>query len=135
MLPVRLRPLTSAKAGIETMFVESVCNDRDLIVTNVREFKLRSPDYLGIGTRPPARCACGKADGRADPEEAVRDFLLRIAHYEKAYESVLEDDIAYLRYIDVGRQVVMNRIKSYLPSRICYFITHLHTKPRPIYFV
>jgi len=29
----------------------------------------------------------------------------------------------------------MNLIHGYLPSRICYFITHLHTRPRPIYLV
>lgn len=27
----------------------------------------------------------------------------------------------------------MNRVMGYLPSRICYFITHLHTTQRPIY--
>lgn len=40
-----------------------------------------------------------------DPEEAVRDFMLRIQHYEKVYETITEDELAYMKYIDVGRQV------------------------------
>ena len=41
----------------------------------------------------------------ADPDEAVRDFMQRIHHYEKVYETVTEDDMCYMKYIDVGRQV------------------------------
>lgn len=31
------------------MFVESICNDFSIIENNIRETKLRSPDYVGKG--------------------------------------------------------------------------------------
>ena len=37
------------QAGIETMFVESICNDLEIIASNIRETKLRSPDYVRAG--------------------------------------------------------------------------------------
>eukprot|EP00698_Gefionella_okellyi_P015047 TRINITY_DN4216_c0_g1_i1.p1 TRINITY_DN4216_c0_g1~~TRINITY_DN4216_c0_g1_i1.p1 ORF type:complete len:482 (+),score=81.30 TRINITY_DN4216_c0_g1_i1:80-1525(+) len=103
------------EANIELLFVELICYDPEIIAHNIRETKLTSPDYFG----KPA-------------DEIVHDFLLRIAHYERAYQTLTED-IPYIKYVDVGRQVVLNRIKGYLPSHICFYITHLHTTPRPLY--
>ena len=67
-------------AGHRVVFIESICNDPEIIDTNVRQTKLFSPDYVGI----PA-------------DEAVHDFRLRIAHYEHAYEPVGDDEGASSR--------------------------------------
>ena len=52
-------------AGLEVVFVESTCTDPAIVESNIRATKARSPDYEGV-----------------PEEEAVRDFRLRIAHYE-----------------------------------------------------
>lgn len=104
--------------GVETLFVESKCEDEDVIMSNIREVKLTSPDYEG-----------------QDPEQAALDFRQRITMYEKVYETLDQDesDITYCKIIDVGSQVVINRIQDYLQSRVVYYLMNLHIKPRSIW--
>ena len=35
--------------------------------------------------------------------------------------------------VDVGRQIIANRIQGYLNSRVLFFLSNLHITPRPIY--
>src|SRR5439155_11358522 len=81
------------KAGVPIVFIESICDDSAVIDANVRETKLSSPDYLNT-----------------DPDDAARDFRARIAHYERVYETIDDPDSSYIKIVDVGRQVVLNRI-------------------------
>ena len=105
-------------AGIETLFVESKCDDEELVMSNILEVKTTSPDYKD-----------------QDPEEAARDFRERIKNYEKVYETIDEDeaDLTYVKLINVGSQVIINRIRDYLQSRVVYFLMNLHIKPRSIW--
>ena len=104
--------------NIETLFVESKCDDEELIMSNIREVKLTSPDYKG-----------------QDPEAAAADFRDRIRNYEKVYETIDEDeaDLTYCKLIDVGHQVIINRLQDYLQSRVIYYLMNLHIKPRSIW--
>ena len=104
--------------GIETLFVESKCDDDDLIMSNILEVKTTSPDYKGL-----------------DPEVAAQDFRNRIRNYEKVYQTIDEDenDLTYLKIMDVGKQVIINRIQDYLQSRVVYYLMNLHIKPRSIW--
>ncbi|QQR92003.1 MAG: 6-phosphofructo-2-kinase/fructose-2,6-bisphosphatase [Myxococcales bacterium] len=104
--------------GAHVVFIESICDDQDVIENNIRETKLRSPDYVGF-----------------DEEEAVRDFRARIAHYEKAYETIDENVLSFIKLINGGRRVVINNIDGYLPSRVVYFLMNIHTVPRPIWLL
>lgn len=106
-----------AAAGLQVLFVESITDDPRIVEQNVRETKLLSPDYTGV-----------------DPEEAVRDFRARIAHYEAAYEPLAEDDTSFVKLIDVGRKIVVNRIRGYLPGKVVFYLMNLHLSPRPIWF-
>ena len=107
-----------AAEGIETLFVESKCDDEDLIMGNILEVKTTSPDYVG-----------------QDPEAAAADFRRRIVNYEKVYETIDEDeaDMTYVKLIDVGKHVIINRIQDYLQSRVVYYLMNLHIKPRSIW--
>ncbi|RVD82213.1 uncharacterized protein DFL_006646 [Arthrobotrys flagrans] len=107
---------TVGQYGIEVMFVESKCDDEDLIMSNIMEVKTTSPDYRG-----------------QDPELAAKDFRNRIRNYEKIYETITETDYTYVKLINVGTQVVINCIQDYLQSRIVYFLMNLHIKPRSIW--
>lgn len=117
-----LRALREADPTFKLVFIESICNDESIIRANVRETKLKSPDY------------------KDQPESsAVSDFLRRIAHYTSIYQPLgsgepgEEDDIPYIKLIDVGRQIIANRINGYLNSRIMFFLSNLHITPRPIW--
>lgn len=104
--------------GIEAIFVESKCDDENLVMSNIMEVKTTSPDYVG-----------------QDPEEAAKDFRNRIRNYEKVYQTIDEDekDYTYVKLINVGQQVIINRIQDYLQSRVVYYLMNLHIKPRSIW--
>lgn len=104
--------------GIETLFVESKCDDEDLIMSNILEVKTTSPDYKG-----------------QDPEKAAQDFRNRIRNYEKVYQTIdtNESNMTYIKIMNVGKQVIINRIQDYLQSRVVYYLMNLHIKPRSIW--
>ncbi|KAG9246470.1 6-phosphofructo-2-kinase-domain-containing protein [Calycina marina] len=108
------------KEGIETLYVESKCDDEDLIMSNILEVKTTSPDYQG-----------------QDPEEAAKDFRDRIRNYEKVYETIddngSENDLTYIKLLNVGKQCIINLIQDYLQSRVVYYLMNLHIKPRSIW--
>jgi broad specificity phosphatase PhoE/predicted kinase len=105
-------------AGLRVAFIETVCDDAAVIERNVRETKLHSPDYVGLA-----------------PEDAVKDFLLRVSHYEEVYQSVADDEGRYVKLIDEGRKVVVHRIDGNILSRAVFFLMNLRTKPRSLYMV
>ncbi|KAH6621669.1 6-phosphofructo-2-kinase-domain-containing protein [Chaetomium sp. MPI-SDFR-AT-0129] len=106
--------------GIEVIFVESRCDDEELVMANIRDVKTSSPDYVG-----------------QDPEQATLDFRERIRNYEKVYKSINEDKdedhLTYLKIMNVGKQVFINRIQDYLQSRVVYFLMNLHIRPRSVW--
>ena len=103
-------------AGAEVIFIESICEDDAVVEANVRENKLRSPDYQEMA-----------------PEAAVADFRERIAQYERTYEPVDDEDRCYVKLIDVGRKVVVNRMQGYLGARLVFFLMNLHSGRRKIW--
>jgi broad specificity phosphatase PhoE/predicted kinase len=104
------------RAGLDTLFVETLCSDTDIIASNIRETKLLAPDYKGV-----------------DPEQAVRDFRARIAHYENAYEPIESDQVSFIKVIDVGRQVQTQHVQGYIQGRITQFLMNIHITPRTIW--
>ncbi len=71
-----------------------------------------------------------------DPEQAIEDFRKRILQYEKNYQSLDETDseLSYVQLIDIGKKIILNKIESYLPSRVIHFLMNLHITARPIWF-
>ncbi|KAJ2794021.1 Fructose-2,6-bisphosphatase, partial [Coemansia helicoidea] len=129
--------------GVEVMFCESWCDDSELVEANIREVKRTSPDYAGV----------------QDLASVMEDFRRRINHYSEVYEPVGGDGtrplakgsyplppasptieeyderlVSYVRKINVGSQMVINRITSYLESRIVYFVMNIHIAPRSVLF-
>eukprot|EP00742_Colponemidia_sp_Colp-10_P001041 GILJ01001127.1.p1 GENE.GILJ01001127.1~~GILJ01001127.1.p1 ORF type:complete len:463 (-),score=42.69 GILJ01001127.1:234-1556(-) len=108
----------SEEPNMELIWVECSCSDPHVIESNIRQTKLTSPDYLNM-----------------DPDLAVADFRRRIANYESEHEPLGEEDqdTPYVRLVNAGQQVVMNKIHGYLPGRIVAYLMNLHPIPRPIY--
>ena len=102
--------------GMQVVFVESICEDASVIEANLRENKLRSPDYQDV-----------------DPEEAARDFHERIAHYERSYDPLDDRAQSFVKIIDVGRQVVVNRMAGYFGARLMFFLMNIHPARRKIW--
>ena len=83
-----------ARHNIDFVFIESICNDQAIIDANIRETKLRSPDYQDM-----------------DHDKAIADFRARIKHYEVSYEPI-DEDVPYIKVIDVGKQMIVNQARG-----------------------
>jgi broad specificity phosphatase PhoE/predicted kinase len=104
------------RAGFQVLFIEIRCDDPHVIEANIRSTKLSSPDYRDT-----------------DPDEAVADFRARIAHYERVYEPLSDDEGAYLRVTGIGRGVTASNVDGYLEARLVFFLMNLHLTARPIW--
>ncbi|XP_059924450.1 6-phosphofructo-2-kinase/fructose-2,6-bisphosphatase 4b isoform X2 [Gadus macrocephalus] len=105
--------------GFKVFFVESVCEDPEVIAANIVQVKLGSPDYINCNT-----------------EEAVEDFMKRIECYKTSYQpldEVLDRELSYIKVMDVGLRFLVNRVLDHIQSRIVYYLMNIHITPRSIY--
>ncbi|KAL4079403.1 6-phosphofructo-2-kinase-domain-containing protein [Scleroderma citrinum] len=105
------------KLGIHVIMLESICDNKEIIETNIRNVKISSPDYRGW-----------------NPDGAVVDYYGRIRRQEQAYETIEETDWPYIRIFNVGEKIMVNQIRGYLQSRIVFFLMNIHNRFRMIYF-
>ncbi|KAE9598631.1 putative 6-phosphofructo-2-kinase, Fructose-2,6-bisphosphate 2-phosphatase [Lupinus albus] len=107
-----------AEGRCKIIFLETICNDVNIIERNIRLKIQQSPDYAE----------------EPDFEAGLQDFKNRLANYEKVYEPVEEG--SYIKMIDMvsghGGQIQVNNISGYLPGRIVFFLVNMHLTPRPI---
>ncbi|KAJ9109242.1 hypothetical protein QFC21_000571 [Naganishia friedmannii] len=113
----KIRERLAKEPNLQLIFLESYCDDPATIAANIAlKASSGDPDYAGM-----------------TKEEAVADFRKRIAQYESIYDTISEPDISFCRILNVGQMVTMNKIDSYLQSRIAFYLMNLHLKPRSIY--
>lgn len=97
-----------------------ICDDEELVLSNIREVKLSSPDYKLFSE-----------------EMAINDFKERIKQYEKCYETLdfseMDNQISFVKLSNVGLRVVINNVRGYLQSRIIHFLMNLNIAPRSFY--
>jgi broad specificity phosphatase PhoE/predicted kinase len=99
-----------AGAGVKVLFVETICEDQSIIDANVRRNKLNLPDYAGM-----------------DANNAFRDFQ------QRTYEPVADAEGSFVKIIDAGQKVTLNRIDGYFLARLVFFLMHVHPTHRPIW--
>jgi broad specificity phosphatase PhoE/predicted kinase len=102
--------------GIPLLFVESICDDPAIIENNIRETKLLSPDYVGAAT-----------------DDALSDFRQRIANYQVAYQPIAESGLSFVKVIDAGRQIVVNRVDGPLLARVVALLLNLRLTRRTLW--
>jgi len=95
-----VRLLKAAGLGAKRIFLESICNQEQLLEENIRTVKLSTPDYRDM-----------------DPEDAVRDFKSRRDQYMSVYETVDEADGPHVKIIN-SREFIVNNIRGYLPLKV-----------------
>ncbi|KAI9005310.1 6-phosphofructo-2-kinase-domain-containing protein [Gaertneriomyces semiglobifer] len=109
---------TRREKGVKGVFIESICTDKDILQNNI-EMKLQGPDYKNIPR-----------------EQAMKDFVARTENYERAYETVgetEEEDLSYIKLINVGRTVVTHNVHGYLESQCVFYLMQMHIDARTIY--
>uniref|UniRef100_A0A915CMV3 6-phosphofructo-2-kinase domain-containing protein n=1 Tax=Ditylenchus dipsaci TaxID=166011 RepID=A0A915CMV3_9BILA len=101
-------------------FIESVCDDPEIIASNIAEVKISCPDYIG----------------RMSEEQAKEDFLRRIENYKLQYQPMDEeqdDDLSFIKVINAGRSFYVHNVNGHVQSRVVYFLMNIHLLPRSIY--
>ncbi|XP_072287229.1 6-phosphofructo-2-kinase/fructose-2,6-bisphosphatase 1 isoform X3 [Pyxicephalus adspersus] len=105
--------------GYKVFFIESICDDPDIIAENITQVKLSSPDYIGC-----------------DRDKVVEDFLKRIECYQMYYEPLhddLDSSLSYIKIFNVGSRYLVNRVQDHVQSRAVYYLMNIHVAPRSIY--
>ncbi|KAJ8097319.1 6-phosphofructo-2-kinase-domain-containing protein [Lipomyces tetrasporus] len=105
---------------LKVLFLESVCDDKELLEQNIR-LKLSGPDYKG-----------------QDPEIALADFRMRVKNYEKTYETIGDEEekfegFQYVKMIDVGRKVVAYNTQGFLAGQAVFFLLNFNLAERQIW--
>lgn len=114
-----MKHLKNRNIDINVLFLESRCEDRNLLEANMR-LKLSGPDYAG-----------------KDPVKSLRDFEERVAQYEKGYQPLgdweEQNDIPYCSLIDVGRKMVSYRANGFLSVQTITYLMNFNLAPRMIW--
>lgn len=107
------------RENVFLLFVESICDDKRVLERNY-ELKLQNDDYKGT-----------------DPAKARQDFLHRVVAYERVYETIEDNEdneqISYIKLINVGQKVITRNCTGYVPSQISFYLQNVHISPRKIY--
>jgi len=111
-----LRAVVQSRSNV--IMVESVLEDPLMIEHNIRATEAHMPDYKEFASR----------------EEVVADYTARILNFASRYEPLGDEDKAcsWIKTVDGGQQVMLNKIFGYLPGRIASFVMNLHTHPKQI---
>ena len=83
------------------------------------DVKIHGPDYKNM-----------------DREQALNDFLQRIDHYKNIYqtmEEAHEGHLSFMKIVNAGEKLIVNRHEGNLQSRIVYWLMNIHITPRTIY--
>ena len=112
------------QTGAKVIFIESICNDPGLVRQNIVSSKVAT----GVAKDYPIE--------RQGSMNAISDFEERIAKYEAVYEPLADDEKAYtwIKLIDGGRELSMNNIRGFLPSRIAQFLVNLRLPGQRSFF-
>ncbi|KAI9826227.1 MAG: hypothetical protein M1819_007394 [Sarea resinae] len=69
------------------------------------------------------------------PEDAVKDYLARIAAKIPHFETMDEPELNYIKMYNAGERVTVNNCNfGYLSHRIVFYLLNLHIKSRQTYF-
>ena len=109
------------RAGKPTgvVFIESICNDADLMHENLLTKVTTSPDYAGVPL-----------------EEAMADIYNRCKKYEEAYETIDDeegDDKSYIKIYNLSSKLLVNHIYGMLAKSIVPILMACNIATRPVY--
>ena len=100
------------------VFVESVCDDEELLEENFR-FKVRhSPDFKGMTEK-----------------EAIADLRKRVEKYELAYQTIDDDAQSYIKIFNLSSKLLVNHVYGRMAKVIVPSLSAWNIGSRPIFLV
>jgi 6-phosphofructo-2-kinase/fructose-2,6-biphosphatase 1 len=98
------------------VFVESICDDQELLDENFR-FKIsNSPDYAGM-----------------NEQEAMEDLRNRVRKYEDQYETITDDSLSYIKIFNLSTKLLVNHIYGRMSKVIVPALMAWNIGSRPIF--
>lgn len=99
----------SAEDGFQVLWIESICENKSILDRHVNDM-MQSPDF-----------------------KSAVDFQQRMNYYRQRADTLTSEEGRYIKIYDTGRQLVLNEISGFLPTKVASFVMNLHTAPRQIY--
>ena len=105
-------------SGKETgvVFVESICDDKELLKENYNVKISTSPDFEGM-----------------NKEEALADLMERIHKYETRYETVDDDSQSYIKIFNLSSKLMVNHAYGRLAKVLVPALMAWNTTSRPVF--
>lgn len=101
---------------IGIIFIESICDDKELLEENYL-YKIRhSPDFEGL-----------------TEEEAMQDLKARAAKYEERYETIDDDSLSYVKLFNFSSKILANNIYGRAAKVVVPALMAWHVAERPIF--
>ena len=98
------------------VFVESICDDEELLAENFRFKVLNSPDYKEM-----------------DQQEAIEDLKKRVQKYEEQYETITDDSLSYIKIFNLSTKLLVNHIYGRMSKVIVPALMAWNIGTRPIF--
>ncbi|KAG7363359.1 6-phosphofructo-2-kinase-domain containing protein [Nitzschia inconspicua] len=98
------------------VFVESICDDQELLDENFRFKVTNSPDYAGVSE-----------------EEAMADLRNRVKKYEDQYETITDDSLSYIKIFNLSTKLLVNHIYGRMSKVIVPALMAWNIGSRPIF--
>jgi hypothetical protein len=98
------------------VFVESICDDEELLEENYRYKVGSSPDFNGM-----------------PQEEAMADLRRRVAKYEAQYETIDDDRCSYIKIYNLSTKLLVNHIYGRMAKDLVPALMAWHIGTRPVF--
>lgn len=98
------------------VFVESLCDDQELLEENYRYKISSSPDFDGMPT-----------------EEALADLRARVKKYEDQYETITDDSMSYIKVFNLSTKLMVNHIYGRMSKELVPALMAWHIGTRPVF--
>jgi 6-phosphofructo-2-kinase len=98
------------------VFVESICDDEELLRQNYKFKVSSSPDFRDM-----------------DEETALEDLKQRVAKYEETYETITDDSQSYIKIFNLSSKLMVNHIYGRMAKVIVPAIMAWNVGTRPVF--
>lgn len=102
--------------NVNVIFIECVYETEGLLNEHLQFLHLLSPDYENLQS-----------------ETAQKDYKQRIKYYRQNYSPVDEADESFIKLINGGQQVIVNKVTGFLPSKVIFYLMNLHFGSKKIF--
>jgi tRNA uridine 5-carbamoylmethylation protein Kti12 len=109
-------PIKRAGKPTGVVFVESICDDEELLRQNYLVKVRTSPDFVGM-----------------EEIDALEDLKKRVAKYEEAYETITDDSQSYIKIFNLSSKLMVNHIYGRMAKVIVPAIMAWNVGTRPVF--